>query len=413
MTNPNLSHLIHAEPALYPQPESSQQRQPQHHQPKQQSQAQHQYQYHQSLPPGQQPLPPTSGPHSSTGTPSSGLAPITTPTYTSAYPPPPSTASPAASGTPLSNLATPAASPVVPHHHAESDSGPVPKGHAANTSLYQCADCLKRYSRPEHLQRHVATHTLGKRFVCDVSIQFQSPWPRKFTTSSSANAVSQICGKAFGRADLLKRHRGNHEDDAGGTKRRRINSSPGAGRVAHACQACAKARVKCEEVKPCTRCRNRNLKCEYASSEAGSAAAMHLLHLSAHAHSTTPSPQPSALAAPRMDPLSHNSASGVMPTQHRSVPISGLAPAAPKMTNPIYPQSTGGSPPILAGHPSGNSEAAQLPTPETMVDQSESCFSCWLLFVESNVRLHWVLPIMRPSLLRFLFVLTLSHPRIC
>ncbi|CCC06441.1 hypothetical protein SMACR_04832 [Sordaria macrospora] len=75
--------------------------------------------------------------------------------------------------------------------------------------------------------RHIATHTLGKRFTCD------------------------ICSKAFARADLLKRHRTNHQDDSNGTnKRRRMNSSPGAGRVAHACQACAKARVKCDEMKP-------------------------------------------------------------------------------------------------------------------------------------------------------------------
>lgn len=142
----------------------------------------------------------------------------------------------------------------------QDDSPTIPnRTHNGNTSLYQCADCQRRYSRPEHLARHIQTHTLGKRFFCD------------------------ICTKAFARADLLKRHAANHNTDSEGTKKRkRIGTLPAAGRVTHACRACATARVKCEESKPCSRCRNRNLSCEYGSSEAGSAAAMHLLHLSTH-----------------------------------------------------------------------------------------------------------------------------------
>lgn len=139
-----------------------------------------------------------------------------------------------------------------------------------------------------------------------------------------------------------------------------------------------------EEVKPCTRCRNRNLNCEYASTEAGSAAAMHLLHLSAHAHSTM-GPQSAGLVAP-MDPLSHNLAAEVMPSQHnQSVPMNALPAAAPTMTNPVYSQSTGNSPPIMASHPQGNNEAMQLPTPETMVDQqSESCFLSSVIFLSEQ-----------------------------
>ncbi|KAK4168553.1 zinc finger protein klf1 [Cladorrhinum sp. PSN259] len=122
-------------------------------------------------------------------------------------------------------------------------------------SLYQCGHCLKRYSRPEHLQRHIATHTLGKRFICE------------------------LCSKAFSRADLLKRHRLNHQDEEKGVKRRRI--SPGASRVTHACQACAKGRVKCEEQKPCTRCKTRGIPCEFTFTED---AAHRVLHNSANAH---------------------------------------------------------------------------------------------------------------------------------
>ncbi|KAI0394029.1 hypothetical protein F5Y17DRAFT_429694 [Xylariaceae sp. FL0594] len=137
-----------------------------------------------------------------------------------------------------------------------SSPAPVPtlanQSHLITSSLYQCADCQRRYSRPEHLARHIQTHTLGKRFFC------------------------QICGKAFARADLLKRHTANHDNDGDGTKkRRRVDASPGSGRVSHACRSCAAARVKCEENKPCQRCQKKGLVCENAS-ESGSGSAMHL-----------------------------------------------------------------------------------------------------------------------------------------
>ncbi|KAL1844644.1 hypothetical protein VTK73DRAFT_2104 [Phialemonium thermophilum] len=68
--------------------------------------------------------------------------------------------------------ASPSSSPSYPRPPAASRAAPYPApgGHSTTQSLYQCADCLRRYSRPEHLQRHIATHTLGKRFVCDVDL---------------------------------------------------------------------------------------------------------------------------------------------------------------------------------------------------------------------------------------------------
>lgn len=144
---------------------------------------------------------------------------------------------------------------------------PASQSHLMTSSLYQCADCKRRYSRPEHLARHIQTHTLGKRFLC------------------------QVCGKAFARADLLKRHAANHENDGDSTKkRRRIDASPGSGRVSHACRQCASARVKCEEIKPCQRCQKKGLSCVYAGTEAGSAVALHLLHTSVDAQNSSHTP---------------------------------------------------------------------------------------------------------------------------
>ncbi|KAJ4268432.1 hypothetical protein NW762_002495 [Fusarium torreyae] len=163
------------------------------------------------------------------------------PAYASqSYPPPPA---PSSSSTDAASAATPANKP---------EKGP---------SLYACGHCGRRYSRPEHLQRHVQTHTLGRRFACG------------------------ICGKTFARADLKKRHETNHENDDT-KKRRRTTTSLNTGRVTHACKACAAARVKCQEEKPCQRCVRRGLTC--VSAEAGAAAAMNLVHLSASARAHSP-----------------------------------------------------------------------------------------------------------------------------
>lgn len=77
-----------------------------------------------------------------------------------------------------------------------------------------------------------------------------------------------------------------------------------------------------------------------------------------------------------MGPLSHNLASDAMISQSQgntSVPMAGLStPAAPTMTNPVFGTQSTDSPPVMVNHAQANNEAAQLPTPETMIDQSKS-----------------------------------------
>ncbi|KAF4984072.1 hypothetical protein FZEAL_651 [Fusarium zealandicum] len=200
---------------------------------------------------------------------------------------------------------------------ATTASTPANNAHAV-LSLYACGDCGRKYSRPEHLQRHVQTHTLGRRFACSV------------------------CGKTFARADLKKRHETNHDNDSS-KKRRRTTTSPSAGRVTHACKPCAAARVKCQEDKPCQRCRRRGLTC--VAAEAGSSAAMHLVQLSANAHSN-PSfgdePGKSGLSAEYSMP---DSAESEFRVQH---PIERTSP---------YEQT----PPL-------HSDSGRLSTPDTMGD---------------------------------------------
>ncbi|KAF5008273.1 hypothetical protein FDECE_5437 [Fusarium decemcellulare] len=218
------------------------------------------------------------------------------------------TTGPVSASTPTATVAT------------RSSSAQPSKAHAG-PSLYACGDCGRRYSRPEHLQRHVQTHTLGRRFACDV------------------------CGKTFARADLKKRHQANHENDDTSKKRRRTTTSPSAGRVTHACKACAAARVKCQEDKPCQRCLRRGLTC--VSAEAGSAAAMHLMHLSANAHSNTSG-----------DEQDNSNLSADYPMT--GVPDSTLHIQQGVMERPSPLEQT----------PPFNSDSGQLATPDTVGDHA-------------------------------------------
>ena len=157
---------------------------------------------------------------------------------------------------------------------------------------------------------------------------------------------------------MLKRHAANHENDGDSTKkRRRTDTSPGAGRVSRACRACATARVKCEEAKPCTRCRNRGMDCDYVS-EPGSAAAMHLLHLSANAHANS-----SASLSP--SPSSHTLPPSHSPLQYQPAQAGSIqAPASQGLSYSNTPVTTS-TPPFKI-------EEGQLPTPDATADQSRS-----------------------------------------
>lgn len=168
------------------------------------------------------------------------------------------------------------------------------QGHGGS-NLYACRDCGRSYSRPEHLVRHVQTHTLGRRFICE------------------------ICQKSFARKDLLRRHVANHANDSP-AKRRRKQTSSGPGRVSQACRPCATARVKCEETKPCKRCVSKNLEC--VSSENGYAHAKKVIHL------------PAENAAPTVSTGSSEASPASNPAQSSGPDTVGSLPTAQTNTTP-------------------------------------------------------------------------------
>lgn len=242
----------------------------------------------------------------------------------------------------ITPAATSPASPAIELASTPATSSLTPgsqSNHRGN-NLYACRDCGRSYSRPEHLVRHVQTHTLGRRFVCD------------------------ICQKSFARKDLLRRHVANHDNDSP-KKRRRTTTSPGAGRVSHACRSCAVARVKCDDTKPCKRCVSRKLNC--VSAETPSTAAMHLMHFSATAHAKSGSSTESNKAnsdgeksttaqsvasmdsySPGSIPNSHQPRSPVLPAPHSVAPEAAAAassneksipPAQSHITQLVYEHS--------------------------------------------------------------------------
>jgi hypothetical protein len=99
--------------------------------------------------------------------------------------------------------------------------------------LSQCSLCNSAFRRPEHLRRHLRSHTDDKPFVCP------------------------NCGKGFARSDTLHRHELSHEANGGGPVHQTTDRS------FRACFRCATARVRCSGEVVCTRCQSKGLDCEY------------------------------------------------------------------------------------------------------------------------------------------------------
>ncbi|KAL4981372.1 hypothetical protein BDW68DRAFT_192991 [Aspergillus falconensis] len=107
---------------------------------------------------------------------------------------------------------------ITPQSASESNS--------ASRKLYQCGTCSQSYARIDHLRRHT---------------------PKK-------SPISVL--------DLLRRHSTLHTAAGSKTASRRRHHDDNAHlipRTSQACRACADDHLKCDEDKPCARCRRRNI----------------------------------------------------------------------------------------------------------------------------------------------------------
>ncbi|KAK3500725.1 hypothetical protein B0T13DRAFT_228602 [Neurospora crassa] len=111
----------------------------------------------------------------------------------------------------------------------------LPSSAPAPTSNHVCQICKRVYERADHLTRHLRSHENARQYQCT------------------------RCPKRFNRADLLTRHETTHDRDNDGKGRAIIRRSD---RAAEACLNCAMSKAKCDDMKPCTRCRLKNLVCE-------------------------------------------------------------------------------------------------------------------------------------------------------
>ncbi|PQE22019.1 c6 transcription factor protein [Rutstroemia sp. NJR-2017a BBW] len=110
-----------------------------------------------------------------------------------------------------------------------------------SSATHKCKICARSYERADRLSRHMKTHENARQHQC------------------------QRCRKSFNRADLLNRHMTTHlRHDSGEDSGRRVIQR--AERAGQACVACASAKARCEDEKPCLRCRKRNIECKVANS---------------------------------------------------------------------------------------------------------------------------------------------------
>lgn len=133
--------------------------------------------------------------------------------------------------------------PPPPQPSSRSGSASLPaKRKLSDASLssptHVCHICRRVYERADHLTRHLRSHENARPYQCS------------------------RCPKRFNRADLLTRHETTHDRDGAAKDRPFIRRSD---RAAEACMNCAASKAKCEDQKPCSRCRNKNLPCQMPS----------------------------------------------------------------------------------------------------------------------------------------------------
>ncbi|QDS71024.1 hypothetical protein FKW77_008064 [Venturia effusa] len=114
-----------------------------------------------------------------------------------------------------------------------------------------CTYCGQEFSRAEHLDRHVMTHTNVKPFKCST------------------------CHFSFKRRDLLQRHHvlvhKEVDDQCSDQEGKNAQRRP------IACVACARAKTKCDKLLPsCSRCSSKGLLCEARSTKRSNDAAYRL-----------------------------------------------------------------------------------------------------------------------------------------
>ncbi|OWP00293.1 hypothetical protein B2J93_3704 [Marssonina coronariae] len=168
-----------------------------------------------------------------------------------------------------------------------------------------CTYCGKSFTRKEHLERHIPSHTNVKPHRCT------------------------LCQLSFPRRDLLQRHHFTYHE-AQDPMQPVAGAVPTiAGRTPIACIHCANAKTGCDKAVPCSRCAEKNLPCEARFARRSGKASMRSQSLS---HASTVQRAP---GSPRV-------ANRLAPKEPKleSPPALGASPGAAQVQSP--PQTTPG-----------------------------------------------------------------------
>ncbi|KAI1763600.1 hypothetical protein GGR53DRAFT_364402 [Hypoxylon sp. FL1150] len=122
--------------------------------------------------------------------------------------------------------------------------------------MLYCAYCGKSFTRKEHLERHLPTHTNVKPHRCG------------------------SCQLSFARRDLLNRHYATYHEARDPSEPQPGSVPTVAGRTPIACLNCAQAKTGCDKRVPCTRCTDKHLECQARFARRSSKAAMRAAQIS-------------------------------------------------------------------------------------------------------------------------------------
>lgn len=113
---------------------------------------------------------------------------------------------------------------------------------------HQCSVCQATFTRPQHVARHMRSHTGDRPYKCE------------------------HCGDQFARSDLLSRHVNKcHSAEAiaaaganGGSGRRKaLSASTRATTSKQACDQCILSSLPCDGANPCSKCSMRKVRCSF------------------------------------------------------------------------------------------------------------------------------------------------------
>ncbi|KAF9491671.1 hypothetical protein BDN71DRAFT_1592166 [Pleurotus eryngii] len=107
---------------------------------------------------------------------------------------------------------------------------------------HQCSVCQATFTRPQHVARHMRSHTGDKPYKCE------------------------FCGDQFARSDLLSRHvNKSHasEKPIAGSSTTRKKAASRATTSRQSCDQCVESNLFCDGSNPCSKCTQRAVRCTF------------------------------------------------------------------------------------------------------------------------------------------------------